>query len=160
MMTPRERFQKIMHFKPVDRIPLWDAEGITEQAVRRWCSEGFLPGYTVEDFVRFDPVERAGLDTTPLPNFVPRVIEEDDEWKTTIDIYGFTVRTLKEKAVAPTIYYYERGSMFTRDDWQEMKKRYDPRDLRRYPRSWSPELLEHWRTTPNPVGLTLEWGPG
>ncbi|MBI3920369.1 MAG: hypothetical protein HY318_03035, partial [Armatimonadetes bacterium] len=46
------------------------------------------------------------------------------------------------------------------DDWQEMKKRYDPRDLRRYPRSWSPELLEHWRTTPNPVGLTLEWGPG
>lgn len=159
-MTPRERFQKIMHFEPVDRLPLWDAEGITEQALRRWSAEGFLPGYEIRDFAPFDPVERAGLDTTPLPHFVPRVIEEDEEWKTTIDIYGFTVRTLKAKAVAPTIYYYERGSMFSRADWEKMKKRYDPHDLRRYPRAWSPELLEHWRTTSNPVELVVEWGPG
>lgn len=159
-MTCRERFRNIMHHQPVDRIPLWDAEGITEQAVRRWCTEGFLPGYDVHDLVQFDPVEYCGLDTMPLPTFVPRVVEDDGEWQTTIDAYGFTVRTLKSQSIPPTIYYYVRGSMFTRDDWQRMKKRYDPRDLRRYPRSWSPELLEHWRTTRNPVGMRIEWGPG
>jgi uroporphyrinogen decarboxylase len=159
-MTCRERFRNVMHYQPIDRVPFWDAEGITEQAVRRWCREGFLPGYTVHDLVQFDPVEYCGLDTMPIPTFVPRVIEEDEEWQTTIDPYGFTVRTLKAQAVAPTIYYYVRGSMFSREDWERMKKRYDPRDLRRYPRSWSPELLDHWRTTSNPVGLRFEWGPG
>ncbi len=159
-MNPRERFRRIMRFEPVDRIPLWDAEGITEQAVRRWCAEGLLPGYEIADYVGFDPVERAGLDTAPLPTFVPRTIQEDQTWKTTIDIYGFTVRTRREQAVAPTVYYYTRGSMLTREDWQAMKRRYDPHDLRRLPRSWSPELIEHWRTCPNPVGLWLEWGPG
>jgi uroporphyrinogen decarboxylase len=114
----------------------------------------------VWDFVQFDPVEYAGLDTMPLPSFVSRVVEEDEEWKTTIDPYGFTVKTLKAESVAPTIYYYVRGSMFTREDWEAMKQRYDPRDLRRYPRAWSPELLEHWRNAPYPVGLRLEWGPG
>jgi uroporphyrinogen decarboxylase len=149
-----------MRFEPVDRIPLWDAEGITEQAVRRWCVEGLLPGYEIADFVRFDPVEKAGLDTTPLPNFVERTLEDDETWKTTIDIYGFTVRTRREQSVAPTSYYYTRGSVFSRDDWQKMKERYDPHDPRRLPRSWSPELLAYWRSSPNPVGLTLEWGPG
>ena len=46
-MTCRERFRRVMSFQSVDRAPLWDAEGITEQAVRRWCSEGFLPGHNV-----------------------------------------------------------------------------------------------------------------
>lgn len=149
-----------MRFEPVDRLPLWDAEGITEQAIRRWCCEGLLPGYDLFDVVRFDPVEKAGLDTAPLPNFVSKVVEEDEAWKTTIDPYGFTVKTLKEQTVPPTVYYYLRGSVFSRTDWRKMRKRYNPRDIRRFPRSWSPDLLEHWRGSPNPVGLTLDWGPG
>jgi len=101
----------------------------------------------------------AGLDAMPHATLGTRVIEDDEVWQTTIDPYCFTVRTLKAQAVAPTIYYYTRGSMFSRQDWEAMKRRYDPHDLRRYPRSWSPELLEHWRTTTSPVGLRLEWGP-
>jgi hypothetical protein len=32
-----------------------------------------------------------------------------DRWKTTIGTYGFTVRTLKEQTVTPTVYYYLSG---------------------------------------------------
>ena len=110
-MTHRERFRRIMSFQKPDRIPLWDLEGITEGAVRQWCIDGFPPGRKVQEFLRFDPHENVPLSTGPIPSFVPRVIEEDEETVTTIDQYGFRVKTVKERAVAPTVYYYVEGSV-------------------------------------------------
>jgi len=69
-------------------------------------------------------------------------------------------RRLKAHAVSPVVYVYEKGSVNSREDWQEMKKRYDPTDIRRFPTSWGPELLEHYRTTGSVVGLSMMWGPG
>ena len=159
-MTHRERFHKIMRFETPDRIPLWDLEGITEGAVRQWCIDGFPPGRNVREFIRFDPYERVPLSTGPIPSFMPRVVEEDDESVTTIDQYGFRVKTFKEHAVPPTVYYYVEGSVSSRDDWQQMKRRYDPSDLRRRPTYWGEDLFEHYRDVDRPVSLTLVWGPG
>ncbi|MDP6116845.1 MAG: uroporphyrinogen decarboxylase family protein [Planctomycetota bacterium] len=159
-MTPRDRFQKIMRFQKPDRAPLWDLEGITEGAVRQWCIDGFPPGRTVHEFIGFDAYERVALSTGPIPSFVPRTIDEDDETVTTIDQYGFKIKTLKERAVPPTTYYYIEGSVKTRQDWQEMKRRYDPRDIRRRPSHWGEELFEYLRMVDRPVSLTIVWGPG
>ena len=159
-MTGRERFQAIMDFEKPDRVPLWDLEGITEGAVRQWCIDGFPPGRDVREFIRFDPYEKLPLGTGPIPSFVTHVVEEDEETITTIDPFGFTVRTAKAHAVAPIIYHYVKGSVETFEDWQEMKKRYDPNDIRRLPTSWGEELLEHYRNLDHPLSLNLVWGPG
>jgi len=159
-MTHRERFQAIMRFQQPDRVPLWDLEGITEGAVRQWCLDGFPPGREVREFIRYDPYVRVPLSTDPIPSFVPRVVEEDEESVTTIDQYGFKVKTFKAHAVPPTVYYYIEGSVQTRADWERMKKRYDPADLRRRPNYWGPELFQHYRSLDQPISLTLSWGPG
>ena len=159
-MTPRQRFQKIMHFEAPDRIPVWDLEGITEGAVRQWCVDGFPAGREVREAMGFDPHERVPLSTDPMPSFVPRVIDEDAESVTSIDQYGFTVKMVKANAVAPRLYYYVAGSVETRAEWQEMKRRYDPSDPRRRPTYWGEELFEHYRSLEAPVSLTIVWGPG
>jgi uroporphyrinogen decarboxylase len=41
-----------------------------------------------------------------------------------------------------------------------MKERYDPLDIRRYPKYWGEELFSHYRSLGHPVKLTLVWGPG
>ena len=159
-MNARERFLKVMHFEPVDRIPLWDLEGFTEGAIRRWTTEGLPVGMDVRNVFRADPLESVPLDTGPIPSFFPHVVEEDEEYITHIDQFGFTVKTSKSQSVTPTTYYYVRGSVDTLDDWQRMKERYDPHDLRRRPKFWGEELLTHYRETESPVRLTLVWGPG
>jgi hypothetical protein len=38
-LTERERFLKLMHFEPVDRIPYWDF-GFWDETPLRWKEEG------------------------------------------------------------------------------------------------------------------------
>jgi len=159
-MTSRERFHAIMNFDVPDRLPLWDLEGFTEGALRTWVAQGFPAQMSPFDYFGIERSERIGLDTDPIPSFVPRVIAEDDEWTTSIDAYGFRVRTLKEKSVSPTIYYYEAGSVNSREDWEQMKARYDPHHPRRYPKAWSPELLDHYSRAEHPIWARPSWGPG
>lgn len=160
-MNARERFNRIMRFEPVDRPPLWQVEEVTEGAIRCWIRDGDFPiGMALGDVFPMDGREIITLDTGPLPAFVPRKIEENDRWRTTIDAFGFTVRTLKEQSVSPTIYYYLAGSVTDRASWERLKARYDAADPRRLPRTWGPELWERLNTSSGPVGLRIDWGPG
>ena len=162
-MNTRERFQKIMHFEEVDRIPLWNLEGITREAERTWCLQGFPIGRDLNEYIGFEDSlhqQVAPLDLGLIPSFVPRTLEEDEDWKITIDAHGFKVKTHKHHAVGPITYVYLAGSVNGREDWEEMKKRYDPRDPRRFPKNWSEELLEHYRTVGTTVSLLLHSGPG
>lgn len=159
-MSSRERFRAITQFQTPDRAPLWDLEGFTEQAIRRWCTEGFPWGRDIREYVGFDGNTFVPINTGPIPTFVQRTVSSDDEWTTYTDEFGFTVRRLKEQAVSPIVYVYTKGSVETRDDWQRMKRRYDPGDIRRLPLSWSPEQLEAYRTGGSVLGLSMMWGPG
>jgi hypothetical protein len=160
-MNARERFNRIMRFETVDRPPLWGVEAVMEGAVRRWVREGHFPvGMSVSDVFPLDGHEIVYLDTGPLPAFVARTLEKTDQWKTTIDSYGFTVRTLKEQSVTPTIYYYLAGCVNNRADWEKLKQRYDPREPRRTPRAWGPELWDYYNNGPSPVSMRIDWGPG
>jgi len=160
-MNARERFNRIMHFQPVDRVPLWGVEAVMEEAIRQWICDGLFPiGMSLDDVFRLDPSETIKLDTDPLPAYVQHKIDEDDRWRTAIDQYGFQVRTLKAQSVGPKVYYYLSGVVANRQDWEELKKRYDPADPRRRPRSWGPELIDYYNNATCPVGLRIDWGPG
>jgi len=152
-----------MHFEQPDRLPLWDLEGFTEQAIRLWCQQGFPLGMTPQHYFEFDHrllADSIRLDVDPIPNFMPRKIAEDEEWVTSVDRYGFKVRTLKRQAVSPTVYYYVGGLVESWDDWERLKHRYDPRDPRRYPKSWGEDFVAYSQTASHPFGLFLYWGPG
>ncbi len=160
-MEARERFNRIMHYQTVDRLPVWSVEGVAEGAIRRWIRQGTFPeGMSIEDVIRLDGSHVVILDLDPLPAFVQRTVDDNEHWKTTIDQYGFTVRTLKEQSISPRIYYYIAGVVRTRQDWETLKKRYDPTDPRRKPRAWGPDLWQYYNTSPSPVGLRIDWGPG
>lgn len=160
-MNPRERFNRIMHYEPVDRLPVWLVESVTEGAIRQWVKDGCVPiGMKLSDIIPVDGVEGTWLDTDPLPTFVPHTIEDDERWQTTMDEYGFTVRTLKERSVSPRVYYYIAGTVSTRADWEKLKERYRPDSPHRKPRSWGPELWDHYNSSSSPVGLGIVWGPG
>jgi uroporphyrinogen-III decarboxylase len=161
IMNARERFHSIMHYKDVDRIPLWSVEAVTEGAIRRWIKDGDYPiGMSLADVFELDPHEIIKLDTEPLPAFVSQTIADDERWRITTDKFGFTVKTLKEQSVGPKIYYYVGGVVEDRQDWEALKKRYDPVDPRRMPRAWSPELVQHYNNAAGPVALRIDWGPG
>ena len=160
-LTPRERFNRIMHYEPVDRLPVWGVEEVTEGAIRQWICDGVFPiGSTVNDIFPLDPVNLITLDTNPLPSFIQRGLATDDRWRTYIDQYGFTVKVLKEQSVSPRIYYYLDGVVHNRQEWNALTKRYNPHDPRRQSRAWGEELINHYNTTSNPVGLRIDWGPG
>ena len=159
-LTGKALFHAIMNFEKPDRVPLWDLEGFTEGAIRTWCTQGMPIGANVYDLFKFDGKLLLPIDANPIPSFVERTLSEDDEWRTYIDRYGFTVKVSKKQSVSPRAYYYLRGSIETRADWQKMKTRYQARDPRRYPKSWSPELVEHYRTVECPIGIMVHWGPG
>ena len=159
-MTTRDCFRAIMNFGSPDRIPVWDLEGVTEGAIRTWVADGYPAQMNPYDYFGLQRGEQVGLDDGPIPAFVPRVLHEDEQWRTSIDRYGTTVKTLKEKSVTPTIYYYLEFAVETREDWERMKKRHDPRDLRRYPKEWSEALLAYYAAADGPVWLWPHWGPG
>lgn len=161
LLNPRERFNRIMHYEPVDRLPLWTVESVTEGAIRQWSKQGHFPiGMDLSDVIELDGVHKINLDTDPLPSFVPRILENGERWRTTIDEYGFTVRTLKEQSVSPRVYYYVAGTVKNRGDWEKLKERYNPHDLRRKPRTWGPELWEYLNSSSSPIVLGITWGPG
>ncbi len=166
-MNARERFNRIMHFEPVDRLPLWSVENVSQGAIRHWIQEGSFPiGMSLSDVIKLDGCEIVRLDTDPLPSYVPHMVENNARWRTAIDEYGFTVRTLKAQSVSPRVYYYVEetpshhspGTVRNRADWEKLKKRYDPTDPRRKPRCWGPELWEYYNTCSSPVGMGIVWG--
>ena len=159
-MNARERFHAMMQFGQTDRLPFWLLESITEQAVRSWCGQGMPQGVEITEYIGVDPLLQVHLSADPIPNFVAHTIDADERFVTAIDRYGFTVKTLKQERISPTCYYYIKGSVENRSDWEAMKKRYDPSDIRRFGPEWSPELLDYYRNASCPVTLVLPWGPG
>jgi uroporphyrinogen decarboxylase len=115
---------------------------------------------TPYDYFAFDRAEVVPLDTDPLPSFVSRTLEEDAEWRTRLDGYGFTIKELKSQVVTPSAYYYTSAPIETPADWERIKARYKADDPRRYPKAWSPELMQYYQQALHPIWVRINWGPG
>lgn len=161
-MNSRELFQRIMHFEPVDRVPLWLVEEITPQAERKWCRDEKLPyDRTGQSILEFDaPLITCPLgDQPPIPTFVPKVIANDGEYVTTQDVFGFLVKKPVHSYISPIRYIYVGAPLQTIEDWRKMATRFDPTDARRFPIHWSEDYLEHMSRHSAPVTLGMNWGP-
>jgi uroporphyrinogen decarboxylase len=152
MLTYRERFRRHMAFKDVDRPPFYEFLGFWVETVNRWRAEGLPAGVDVYDYFDFDKREIVPIDYGPIPRFIPRTLEEDAKYRVEVNDMGIKMKVLKTSTSMPTFLDFP---VKCRSDWERMKERYDPKDLRRYPKTWSPELMEYYRETDRIVGLSM-----
>ncbi|MEM3046307.1 MAG: uroporphyrinogen decarboxylase family protein [Candidatus Bathyarchaeia archaeon] len=167
-MTPRERFLRCMRFQSVDRPPNFEL-GYWGQTVERWLQEGMpkeaYPWLTDYDQRGIRVGRRRyegplyghpyfGLDERPcvplelfaLPPFEVKVLEETDRYLLYYDEDGILRKALKEGTVRgtrPSMDTYLDFPVKNREDFVELRKRYDPRDPRRYPEDWPAVVAEY-----------------
>lgn len=67
-MNSRQRFNQCLGFKPVDRVPYFE-EGIRQNVIRKWRTEGLPPGKNPDDIFPIDRREEIETILEPLPHF-------------------------------------------------------------------------------------------
>ena len=151
-MNARERFQRIMRYEPVDRLPVMALETYYElPTLARWRQDGDLPeGKVPEDILDMDRLDNVPAYFAPVPAYKPRVIAEDADSITDIDWMGTTVRRLKS---APTMYYgHIDHPVKNREDWLRYRERF----LASSPERTIPDAeIVRLNTSTNPVVLQL-----
>jgi hypothetical protein len=90
----RERFQKVMHFKKPDRLPFvpdgW--AGYWTETINRWYGEGLPIGMTLQDYFGFDRRELISIDFGMIPRFVPKVLEENPNFRIQVNENGVVTK--------------------------------------------------------------------
>jgi len=163
-MNARERFIRTMHFQKPDRLPLHEWLGFWDETINRWHGEG-LPTWVnsgnIRDYFGLEKWERAPGDLWgAIPGFAKRIVQEDDRCSVEVSEAGSlktVVKTLKTGVSMPQFIEFP---VKNREDYEEMKRRFDSKDLRRYPNVWSdgtyPEdVIRYYETSDHPIGVGL-----
>ncbi len=152
-MTPRARFQRLMRYEQIDRLPVVAIENYHEDvAIARWQSEGLPADRSPEEYLGMDYFVYAPLNLMPIPGFEYRVIAEDEESYTEIDSMGTTIRRDKS---APSMYYgYLDHPVKNMGDWERYRERFRVDSPGRLPENL-PAVVAALNASPYPVGLSL-----
>ena len=159
-MNGRERFLHTMNFQSPDRVPNHEL-GIWGQAYERWLEEGLPSDAPVEDFFRgegffeLDKRDFANVAVHMIPEFDHEVISEDERIMVYRDQQGILRRALKDGTVRgtrPSMDQYMDFPVKDMADFEEMKKRYDPKSPERYPEEWE-ESVKKWEQRDYPLCL-------
>ena len=139
-MTERERFIETLLFGRPDRVPFTPG-GPRESTLAAWHSQGLPEGVNYMDHLRealgIEPpaaIERVrpGADFRMMPQFEEKIIERRartlvvQDWKGNVCEISdkFSVRHLRE-AIDFVTRRWIKCPVETRDDWEDMKRRYD-----------------------------------
>jgi len=169
-MTARERFIATMHFKRPDHLPFCEWVGFHAETVTRWIREGLpfelehsrLGGvYSYVKMAEFFGLERMGfllgektsLDFGPIPRFMSKTLAIEDNYTIQRDEMGITKKISRSHAYSMP--QFVDWPVKTIDDFEKIKKRFDPTDSKRYPLNWSDELIEYYKNMDYPLGMFL-----
>ncbi len=159
-MNDRERFERVMRFASVDRVPNYEL-GMWGQTVERWTAEGmprdavYLNWFEGEPHYRLDRRAFAGLNTGMIPGFTPEVLAEDERYITARHANGIVTKALKEGTVLgtrPSMDQYLTHPVTDRASFADMRRRYDPSAAVRYPLWWD-EMVRCWHGRDYPLCL-------
>jgi uroporphyrinogen decarboxylase len=147
-MTERERYRETILFRRPDKVP-FSPGGPRESTLKAWHSQGLPEGKNYMDAL----AEILGLEREPpgprtsaavsfrmIPTFEEKVLEHRDshyivqDWMGAIteisDRYDYTyIRAAKDFVTRK----WHRFPVQNRDEWEAMKRRYDPRAAGRFP---------------------------
>lgn len=154
-MTNRERWARVLQCQTVDYIP--DLEfGYWPETLDAWHAQG-LPEYVTDNAKTNAYFGVSTWEYTPFkvgiePDFQYQVIEEDERHKIVIDIDGVTKQVMKDGS--STLPKYIKFPIESRGDWDEFKKRLDPRSSGRVPsaEAWS-GWLKDYHACEEPINL-------
>jgi len=148
-----------MHYEKPDRLPFYEWNGYWPETIHRWYGEGLPIGMSVWDYFGFDEGWKMftqdvweTLDYGPIPQFVPQKLYENSRYKIEVRANGVTAKVLKTSTSMPQFIDFPVNN---RADWEKIKRRYDPKDPRRYPKTWGDELIEYYNNADYPVGIHL-----
>ena len=103
-MTGRERVLCALENRAPDRIPV--LEHFWKDTLDRWYGEGLSPGVNLNNYFDFD-IREMGIDASP--RFDAYVIDEDGEFRTIQDRFGYVARMYKDKSRMKKIGEYLLG---------------------------------------------------
>jgi hypothetical protein len=85
-MNSRERFLYTLTYQSVDRVPYLE-EGIREEVLKEWYSQGLPPEADLNELVHYDRREEIDpdLEPRPYPNHWPRLPEDLGKFKRRLD---------------------------------------------------------------------------
>ena len=159
-MNGQERFNRVMKFEEVDRLPNYEL-GLWGQAVERWFDEGmpqdgvYLTWFEGEPCFGLERRAFAPIDVKMVPAFEPEVIEESERYIIARNADGITTKALKEGTVRGTRLSMDQYLFFPvtdRQSFAQIKKRYDPDSPIRYPLWWD-EMVRCWQGRDYPLCL-------
>jgi uroporphyrinogen decarboxylase len=158
-MNELERFLATMEYGTADQVPNWEL-GVWPQTRQRWETEGLDPAtmhwnwFPGEGALDMDAKEFIAFSGAMIPAFEHEVIEEDERTITYRGPKGRIRKALKDGAVdgaRMSMDQYLRFPVRTMEDWQQVKKRYNPHDARRYEPNWQRVRVPGWRKRQHPL---------
>ena len=148
MMSPRERFREAMLFGKPDKVP-FSPGGPRESTLAAWHQQGLPEGVPYYEALLEilgiegepeGPTMNLGVSFQMIPRFEEKVLEHRDghyvvqDWMGAIteisDQYDYTYIRAPRDFVTRK---WHKFPVEDREDWEEMKKRFDPRTPGRYP---------------------------
>jgi len=147
-MSPRERYREALLFGKPDKVPL-SPGGPRESTLAVWRQQGLPENASYYDVLleilgiekeKTKPQVGLGVSFRMMPTFEERVLEHKDghyivqDWMGAIteisDKYDYTyIRSAKDFVTRK----WHKFPVETREDWEEMKKRYNPNTPGRHP---------------------------
>jgi uroporphyrinogen decarboxylase len=136
-MNSRERIIKTLTFQPVDRIPFieWN---IRKATMREWVSQGYPEGVHQKTFFDLDPGHLdVPVQMGMFPAFEEKIIEQNDKYKIWQDDLGAIRKDFTDNENPGFVTRsWLSFPVKDRNDFLEMKKRYDWKEPLRYPENW------------------------
>lgn len=150
----RAVWRQIMRYEKPARMPIFEIEGIPHETADRWRSEGLPPGADVNAYLGIDTVRWIHTDFYPLPRFPSLAVDETEDYRIEINMQG--IKTQVSKNHPDLVYQFLDYPVKNRTDWERMKERYDPTDIRRIPVEWGdPDLPRYYDECESPLGLLI-----
>ena len=98
-MDQRERFNNLMHFKNVDRVPFNPIPiGIWRETELRWRNEGLPPDFSIAEVFDFERPLYMDIYFGFCPAFEKKFIDEDETTITYVNFEGIKMRELKQNS--------------------------------------------------------------
>jgi len=177
-MNDKERFLRTLKFQKTDRPVFTEFLGFWSETVNKWYSEGLpftvrndgegkMSNFAVSvgtssyfkgisEYFGFDRCYHAGcaldVDFGPLPRFIRETLEETDRYRIERDEAGIIKKTLLVDVSIPGWVDFPLKS---REDFEEIRERYNAHDSRRYPKNWDEALFEFIRKTNPLLGIAF-----
>lgn len=149
-MNDRERFNRIMQYQPVDRLPLMLFEPYEQYGVEQWHKQGLPADVSPDAHFGIDRIRNAPLHLWPIPPFDQTRISETETDYVQLDWLGATVRRQKS---APGMYYgYIDHPVKNLADWRSYSRRFEADAAGRIPADLN-RRADELNACDSPVGI-------